>query len=270
MRITVIIDNISADKALSSEHGLSLFVEMNERKFFFDLGQTDLFLSNAKALDIDVESAEFAIISHGHFDHGGGLTTFFETNKNAKVLVHKKAFTTACYSERLDGKQYIGLASALSTNPRINLVEGITRIGEDIILFDNVTEQKLFSPANKTLYIKQGDCFINDNFRHELNAILLVGNRRILLAGCAHCGIVNIMNKAEEILGEKITDVFGGMHIMGVEDDDYITQLAKELKNRDCHYYTCHCTSVEGFEKLKRMLGEQIDYIGCGRVIEIN
>ena len=120
MRITVVIDNNlpQADAfrrqsggetpscALKAEHGLCLFVETGNDKFFFDLGQTDLFLANAASLGIDVAAVDFAIVSHGHYDHGGGIAAFLAANSHAPVFLRDTAFTT-CHSERDGRMRYI-------------------------------------------------------------------------------------------------------------------------------------------------------------------
>ena len=119
--------------------------------------------------------------------------------------------------------------------------------------------------ANKLLWIqKKQDLFINDTFDHEQNLIIKEGKKNILIAGCAHTGIVNIINKAEAILGEKITDVVGGFHLKGLENDDFIKTFAEALKKYPCNFYTCHCTGTESYLKLKEILGNQIQYLSCG------
>ena len=84
MKITALIENTSA-RGLPTEHGLSLFVETAERKFLFDMGQTDLFARNAETLGIDLTTVDFAVLSHGHYDHGGGLKAFLALNDHAPV-----------------------------------------------------------------------------------------------------------------------------------------------------------------------------------------
>ena len=91
MKITALVENIPAH-GLPAEHGLSLFVETNGIRFLFDMGQTDLFARNAEALGIDLDTADFAVLSHGHYDHGGGLETFLSLNSHAPVYLSRYAF----------------------------------------------------------------------------------------------------------------------------------------------------------------------------------
>ena len=91
MKVTVLVENTTAD-GLQAEHGLSLFVEAQGTRFLFDMGQTDLFARNADALGIDLNTAAFAVLSHGHYDHGGGIRTFFARNDHARVYMSRHAF----------------------------------------------------------------------------------------------------------------------------------------------------------------------------------
>ena len=91
MKITALIENTSA-RGLPTEHGLSLFVETAEHKFLFDMGQTDLFARNAETLGVDLSKVDFAVLSHGHYDHGGGLNTFLALNDHAPVYMSRYAF----------------------------------------------------------------------------------------------------------------------------------------------------------------------------------
>ena len=90
MKITVLVENASAC-GLPAEHGLSLFVETERTRFLFDLGQTDLLARNAETLGIDLDTADFAVLSHGHYDHGGGMKAFFSLNDHAPVYVSRWA-----------------------------------------------------------------------------------------------------------------------------------------------------------------------------------
>ena len=90
MKLTVLTENTSR-YGLPAEHGLSLYIEANGRKMLFDMGQTGLFAENAQALGIDLSLVEFAVISHGHYDHGGGLKRFLEMNSKAPVYISSRA-----------------------------------------------------------------------------------------------------------------------------------------------------------------------------------
>jgi 7,8-dihydropterin-6-yl-methyl-4-(beta-D-ribofuranosyl)aminobenzene 5'-phosphate synthase len=146
MRIKTLVENTSLSGEISSEHGLSLYVESNGRKLLFDMGKTDLFLENAKKLGVDLAEVDLAIVSHGHYDHGGGLSAFLRANRKAMVYIRKEAFERHL-ALRPDGRlDDIGLDPAFIESGRLIWTGAYERIASGLELFSNVTERELYSP----------------------------------------------------------------------------------------------------------------------------
>lgn len=270
MKITSLVENTSK-QGFSTEHGLSLFIETDRNnKILFDMGQGNLFTENAEKLGLSLEETPIAVVSHGHYDHGGGLGKFLEINTKAKVYIHEKAFEPH-YSMKDTGLKYIGLDTSISTSPQLIRCHDTTSIDSELTLFSDV-KGNLYKPyGNRLLYGPKQS--VQDNFIHEQNLIIEEGAHLILIAGCAHTGILNILKKATEISGKTPTHVIAGMHLMksGLEpkeEKEFISQLAHQLLLiPNCQYYTMHCTGIEQFKLLKEMMGARISYLACGDTI---
>lgn len=273
MKVTSLVDNIS-NQGMPTEHGLSLLVEFESgEKLLFDMGQGTLFCENAKRLGIDISDVDMAVISHGHYDHGGGLATFLAENTKANVFVHKDAFQPH-YSLRESGLTYIGLDTDLKDNPRIVKCFNSETINSNTILYAGVHGNCCLPPGNSRLFKDEDNH--NDTFTDEQNLIIMDDENTLLFAGCAHSGIINIMREAEKKAHGRIpTHVFGGFHLTKTglskdEEEKYIQNSANELhKYPDTTFYTMHCTGLEAFSMLHSLLGSQIQYLSCGESVSI-
>ena len=112
MKITALLENTANRSDMKTEHGLSLYIETENKCILFDMGQTTMFTENAKTLGIDLQKVDLAILSHGHYDHGGGLAEFLKIHSHAPILIHRDAFLPHYNGT----EKYIGLDASLSQN----------------------------------------------------------------------------------------------------------------------------------------------------------
>lgn len=269
VRISVIVENTSSKPNIAAEHGLCLYIEACGHCFLFDLGQGDLFAQNANSMGINIAEAEFAIVSHGHYDHGGGIAHFLQLNKTAKIYLHRDAFGLHYSLKDNNFHKYIGLDQTLVGNNRIEPTNNVVQIAPGLTIFSGCKNLNCPSPANKLILKKVGESYINDDFTHEQSLIISDGNNTILVAGCAHSGILNIMNMAQQIIGKPISHVISGFHTKGVDSQEFINEMANQLLQTNCNFHTCHCTGDEQFAQLKSIMGNRIEYASAGTVIEI-
>lgn len=274
MKITALAENISTTQGLKSEHGLSLFIESKKHRLLFDTGQGPLFAENAVKLGVDLKHVDICVISHGHYDHGGGLQTFLNLNNVSPVFLHQKAFGDY-YANRVDApKEYIGLDQTLLPNERFVFKNGYSVIDEGLELFSNVVGQTLAPSGNTDLFEKCGDTFTPDDFAHEQNLIISENGKTVLIAGCAHKGIVNIVESFHTLKGKYPDYVVGGFHLYnrasgGSEDRGVVDAIGKYLLSTGSTYYTCHCTGQDSFNSLKTVMADKIEYLSTGNQINI-
>ncbi|AHM57864.1 metallo-beta-lactamase family protein (plasmid) [Peptoclostridium acidaminophilum DSM 3953] len=274
MIIKTLAENTAVSTEFRTEHGLSLYIETNRHKLLFDLGASDLFIENAQKMDVDITQVDTVFISHGHYDHGGGLKAFLNANSRAKVYVNKRAFENH-YANREGGKRaYIGLDKDIMESDRLIFVGDQLRLDEELELFSNVKGRKFYPSGNVDLLLKQDEQFILDDFAHEQNLIISEEGKRVLIAGCAHNGIVNIIEHMKEYMHEEPTHVIGGFHLHNrsagkSESQETVGEIGRHLKNTGAQYYTCHCTGIEAYGWLRDVMDGQIEYLATGSQLKL-
>lgn len=275
MKVITLLENRTISPDYKCAHGLSLYVETAKHKILFDTGPNSHFIDNARKLGVKLEDVDIVIISHGHFDHGGGLEEFLKINDKAKVYIGKEAFDRHIVKLFRFFKYNIGLKKELSENERIIKVDGVLKIDDELTLFNGITESKLMPEGNKRLLKEDINGTAKpDDFNHEINLLVNEDGTYKMLCGCSHKGIVNIINKTKELINNNIKIVIGGFHLMRTkvkssEGQKFLDELADILSSNDIEeYYTCHCTGEEVYQYLSEKMSN-LSELKTGMTIQV-
>lgn len=275
MKVVTLIENRSISNEYKHQHGLSLYIETENHKILFDTGEDESFIDNASKLGVNLEDIDIAVISHGHYDHGGGLEGFLRVNSKAKIYIGRDFFEV--HLSKILGifKYNIGLKKDLSENSRFVFVHDILEIDDDIILFNNIKGSRLLPKGNDKLLKKSSNGLIEkDDFEHEINLLIKENGKYNLFCGCAHRGIVNIIERTREIIDKDLNVVIGGFHLMRMEaknpeHKDFFEELSSILgSNNVAKYYTCHCTGEEAYAYLSQRMNN-LNELKTGMIIDI-
>ena len=274
MKVITLVENTEGNAHCPTEHGLSYYIETGTHRILFDAGADDLVVKNAEQLGVDLSAVDIAILSHGHYDHGGGLPAFLNINHTAAVYVQKRAFG-AFYSIHAEKNRYIGLPEELRDHNQLVLLEGDYTIDSSLSLFTIHSDSEPRPSANHSLKEKSGESFIPDSFDHEQCLVIQENGCRYLFSGCAHHGILNILNSFHELYHSEPDAVFSGFHMNqkeGYSDEDIqvIVDTAMRLSSTSTTFFTGHCTGTAPYEAMKKIMGDQLHYLHCGDSITLD
>ena len=205
---------------------------------------------------IDLADVDIAVLSHGHYDHGGGLASFLQLNKKALVYLSRHAFGSYYNGT----KKYIGLDQPLKESSRLCFADDILEIEKGLALYScNEREREVNLGSFGLTELREGE-FFDDSFLHEQYLLIEEEGKRVLISGCSHKGVLNIVKWFAP-------DVFiGGFHFSGLPLDETLKGYAEYLNSFDTIYYTCHCTGVEQYKFMKQYM-PNLGYLSTGQSI---
>jgi len=281
MKVTTLIENrpSKTDPHLAYEWGLSFYIEFSGHRILFDTGASGSFAENAEHLSVNVASVEAAVLSHHHFDHGGGLRRFFELNTAAKVYLGESP-DGDCFHRTLGFfKKYVGLDKALVTEfaDRFKTVSQPLQMLPDVYVIPHIDGNHPRPDGNKHIYLRKGGSLTSDDFNHEVVMAIEENGKLVVFTGCSHNGILNAIEKAgQEFPGIPIKAVFGGFHLVSVlpflmaGSKRQVEDIGKVILNYPIETtYTGHCTGTKAFGVLKTVMGEHIVDIRTGSCFEV-
>lgn len=265
IKITALIEETTSKSELTSEHGLSMYIETDKHKILFDAGASDEFAKNAKKMGIDISKIDIAFLSHGHYDHGGGLSKFISLNDKAKIYANEHVFGE--YWAK-DGR-YVGIDRKLKASGRFVLLGDKADIDEELELFTFNNSVRKYPMSSYGLMKKCDGVLKDDDFLHEQYLKIYDDEGYVLISGCSHKGILNIMDWC----GDAPRSVVGGFHFMKVNMDnsgkEYLYDVANTLMAYKSNFITCHCTGEEQYHYLKAHMGDRLTRISTGDTVYI-
>jgi 7,8-dihydropterin-6-yl-methyl-4-(beta-D-ribofuranosyl)aminobenzene 5'-phosphate synthase len=278
MRIINLVENTEGREGCVFEHGLSFYIETEYHKALMDLGPSEAALNNAKVLGVDLAAVDTVILSHGHYDHSGGIIPFSKINSHAKIYMQSKALGDyfADDGENAEGERYryIGIDKNISSLPQVVTIDGDKTLDDELEVFTIRSRTHELPFTNKRLLIKTPDGFVRDDFHHEHFLVVNSGGEKVLLSGCAHNGILSIMDAYMEKYGSAPDAVVSGFHLMKKteyrsDQEEEIRSIARELTEYPTKFFTCHCTGVPAYELMKEIMGDKLQYVHSGEEITL-
>jgi len=278
VEITILVEEYAGFTELLAEHGFSALVSLKyddgtTYKLLLDVGRTDrVLLENAKALGVDLEDVEVVVLSHRHHDHTGGLPKLVDFLRGRPLIAHP-AITRPCFDvsrgfTRFDVGLPLGTKRALNEFEVImvkrpfELAPSAFFLGEIERFYDN-------SYAVKNFRTVVNEEIVEEPMHDDSGLALKVGNRVVVLAGCSHSGISNIVRQAKRVTGADKAIVVGGLHLI-TADENALRDVVDQMLNEGVEeVYVGHCTGLKGEAKLVEKLGNKMHKIHTGYKVEI-
>ncbi len=274
-RITVLVENTAGQRDLIGEHGLAVWVERNGRRILFDTGQGPALVHNAAALNVDLSAAEIVALSHGHYDHTGGLAHALPQFARATVYAHAGVFRDR-FIQRPNGRiQTVRspIESAEWLRPQVGELvltnRGPVDLGGGVWLSGDVPRRNDFEDVGGAFYLDR-DCTEADTLPDDQAMFIETDQGLVVLAGCAHSGIVNTLEHIQALTGgAHIHAVLGGMHLMSATDrrlDETIRTLTDANVEK---IGLAHCTGLRAMAAIYHALPDRCFHCTAGTRLDV-
>ena len=277
MKITIICENTVGRRVGLGEHGFSALIETDQGNYLFDTGSGRSVVKNSLELNKDLRTVKRIFLSHGHFDHSGGLPEVLKVKGEVDVHAHPDIFLDRIHLIRENEKEtrkFIGLPykkkylESLGADFIFNT--GFTEVQKGIFLTGEIPRKTLFEKPDPTLFSEIEGKSVQDRFSDDQSLILETGKGLILILGCAHSGLINIIHHVIHKTGrERFYAIVGGTHL------DFLTpnqleETIEVLKKMEIERIgAAHCTGMRAAFRLSQEFGDRFFYGHVGSGLEI-
>jgi len=279
LSLTILVDNNTLiDHYFSGEPGLSFLITTQGKKILFDTGYSDLFLKNARDLGEDLLGLDMVVFSHGHLDHTGGLPGLISHLTRAiieevpvkipKVIAHPHCF----YPRPKPPLPNIGSIVSeeeLRRNVPVEFSATPLWLTEDLVFLGKIERRFDFeyTAAGKRKILMQDGSTLDDQLLDDTALAFRSENGLVIITGCSHSGICNIVEHAKQVCGEdRVIDIIGGLHLLA-PDQPRLEKTVSYLRDLDlASLHACHCTSLSS--KIALAAGNPLQEVGVGMTIQ--
>jgi len=276
-RITILCENLVGRLVGSGEHGFSAFIETDKGNYLFDTGSGRSIVANSLTLNKDLKSIRKIFLSHGHYDHTGGISEVLKLKGKLDVHAHPHVFLdriAVLKDDDKETKRYVGIPykkvylESLGANFVFNST--FMEVERGIFLTGEVPIKTSFEKPDSRLFSEIGGKTVQDIFLDDQSLALDTENGLVVILGCAHSGMINILNHIVQMKGkEKFHAILGGTHLDFLTPEQ-LEESIKSLKKMEIEKIgVSHCTGMRAAFRLHQEFGDRFFYGCVGSVLEV-
>ena len=249
IEIRTLLENVGTEhKSLIPKHGFSTFIKTDSLKLVFDCGPDETALRNARLMDVKPETADVVVLSHSHYDHSGGYPDFVRSGVKG-TLYTGPAFFEPKYA--FDGVKHTYLGAGfdeefLAENWIVHKeCRGMVKLSEDCFLFQGFPRVHEFETIPERFVKGELPDAVTDDFDDEICVVLKTSKGLVVVVGCSHPGILNMLKKIHETMNMPIYAVLGGTHLVEA-DAERVEKTVEEMKDMGVEIMgLCHCSGQD-------------------------
>ena len=274
-RLTILCEN-SVGKPVYAigEHGFSAFIETDAGPFLFDTGQGTGLLHNADLLEVSFNTLQGVILSHGHFDHAGGLEQALSRTGPVTVYGHPELFKERFWVGKFE-QRYNGIPANRreleNQGARFDLSTGFREISPGLWLTGEIPRVSSFEEVDPALQYKDNTgTFLHDQIEDDCSLVIESNKGLVVVLGCAHAGLTNILNHVSEVMQcDQIYAVIGGMHLAPVSDDQFNQAVAVLKRFNVQKIGVGHCTGQRRAADLYSTFPDKTFFLSVGSTLAV-
>jgi len=273
-RITILCDNSISRSGFVGEHGFSCLIERGDEKYLFDTGPGRSLPLNLKTADMDLAGLDRIFISHGHYDHTGGLLWATQQMDRIEVVAHPAVFSRHMVMDPGapdTPPRYIGCPASREDLERSGAVfrfmDHTEEAAPGVWFVTGIDRDPDKAPKDPRLVVPEGNGFVQDFIEDDASLLIETGGPPVLVLGCAHAGVLNILQYVREKMGiDRLRAILGGTHLMFYGPED-LPRVMEEFEGFSIDLVgVSHCTGFQAAVKLSNHFGDRFAVAAAGRV----